>query len=112
MNDSERLDFLIRHFSGGNAREFSKETGINPSSISKIRNGTFHIGRYVGRICSAFPSVNQDWLETGEGESGIVRQRTPAEYEAEIARLNNIIDTLIDQLAVKRRYALKNAKPQ
>lgn len=102
MNDSERLDYLIRHFCGGNAREFSKVTGINPSSISKIRNGTFHIGRYVGRICDAFPEVNRDWLQSGDGDCGLVRQKTPAEYEAEIARLNNIIDTLIDQLAVKR----------
>lgn len=102
MSESERIDFLIKELTGDNARVFSDKTGITTVSISRLRKGTYHIGKYADRICAAFPEVNRMWLLHGVGESGIVQKKSASDYEAEIKRLNKIIDTLTKDIRQKQ----------
>lgn len=104
MTEHERIDYLIKTLEGNNAKSFANKTGINPASVSKIRKGSYHIGRYLDRICSAYSQVNKEWLITGIGDSGVeVRRKTSEEYEKEIERLNGVIDVLTRQIKANLR---------
>ena len=99
MTEQERISYLVNALEGGNGRRFAERTGINPASLSKLRKGTFHIGRFADRICSAYPNVNKEWLMVGLGDSGVsIKSKTPEEYEREIERLNGIINSLMKEL--------------
>ena len=67
MNPAERIDYIVRYLAGNNAREFAKATGIDPATISKLRNGGSNPPFYYARIAKAYPEVNAEWLEKGEG---------------------------------------------
>ena len=104
MTESERIDYLICELAGDNARVFSEKTNIHTITVSRLRKGLYHIGKYADRICAAYPEINRMWLLHGVGESGIVQKKSAQEYEKEIARLNKIIDTLTKE--VKQQQAV------
>ena len=111
MTEAERIDFLIKVLEGDNARRFAEKTGINPTSLCKARKGTYRVRRFVERICAAYPEVNRRWLVTGEGDSGLeFGAKTPLEYEAEIARLYLLIDTLTTELRQSQAVIRKLTK--
>lgn len=73
MKPSERINYIIDAFCGGNANVFSRKTGIGKSAVSVLRKGAGDergIGSYAERIANAFPKVNCRWLLTGDGEPG------------------------------------------
>ena len=104
MTEAERIDFLIKVLEGNNASEFAKKIGTNKSIVSRIRNPKYpnRLKPYISRILESYPSVNREWLETGEGYPGdltiaLVREH----YEAKLRRSDIIIDHLtrrIDEL--------------
>lgn len=94
MNDQERLEFIILALASGNARNFSRKTGIHPSSISKIKAGTFHLARFVDRILEAYPDVSGDWLRTGEGEP-MKKKPKESEIMAKLDELECKMDRLL-----------------
>lgn len=82
----ERLNYLIGILAGNNAAEFSRKTGADPSVLSRARNGGAIPSGLVWKICKAYPDVNREWLETGEGEP----LNSMREKSAIIARLDEL----------------------
>lgn len=99
MGEGERVDLVIKTLAGDNAKRFSEATGIDTSTVSKLRNGGKRVWGYVDKILAAYPSVSRAWLTTGDGRSGMEPVgKTASEYEEEIARLNRLVDTLEREL--------------
>lgn len=94
MNEQERLNFLILALASDNARHFSRQTGINPSSLSKIKSGKFHLQKFTGRILAAYPQVNEEWLMYGTGEP-IKKKPDKKEIMARLADLEEKVDKLL-----------------
>lgn len=103
MTDGERIDFLIKTLEKDNAVMFSKRTGINPSVLSRIRNGEANINRRIEMILMAYPEVNRLWLETGEGYPGDLTLDMARKHYLEIIRIKDkIIESLGKELDFQR----------
>lgn len=79
MTEQERIEYLVAK--EGSAVAFARKIGTTEASVSKLRSGVFHIGRFAVRIAEAYPSLNCRWLLTGEGDPF-----APEISESEIAR--------------------------
>lgn len=96
----ERIDYLIKALAGNNAAEFSRNIGVDPAVVSRARNGVSGTGKLVWKICHAYPDVNREWLETGEGEPlHSVREKNEIlarleELTGEVRRLSKEIEKL------------------
>lgn len=96
MTETERIEFLITHLAHGNANRFADRTGMSKANVSKLKNGEIKIKRSIAKILEAYPQVNRQWLETGEGYPGDISiELVKSHYEEKIKRLENIIDKLI-----------------
>jgi len=68
MNDSKKIEELLHHFRM-EQKDFAEKCGFRPNVLSKIKIGEHDISKKVfGKIITAFPEVNKNWLATGEGE--------------------------------------------
>lgn len=94
MNEQERLEFLILSLASGNARIFSRETGIHPSSLSKIKSGKFHLGRFTRRILEAYPQINDEWLLNGVGDP-MKKKPNEREINARLDAIEGKVDRLL-----------------
>jgi|GEM_PF-1597206 len=73
---SQRINFLIDHYSDGNVSSFSRKLeGVNTQTLNRIFNRDLRNAKYptpstelLIAICSAFPEVNANWLLMGIGE--------------------------------------------
>ena len=107
MTESERIDYLIKVLAGGNAAEFAERIGTTRSIVSRIRSPKYpnRITRYIDGIIRAYPAVNREWLETGEGYPGdLTIDLVKAHYESRIRRADMVIDYL-----TRRVNELENA---
>jgi|SRR5690606_5134692 len=71
---TQRINFLINHYSSGNVSAFSKSINQSKQSINRLFNIDTRSGQYpipsnkiIESICQAYPEVNYTWLVTGEG---------------------------------------------
>ena len=117
MTEGERLELLVRELCSNNQAEFSRAVGIPPTVINKIirglaeKEGVALREKYVARICSAFPSVNVEWLRTGKGLPGPISTYYIREERAkEVEELNKEIAFLKEQLAVMQKMLEKLLK--
>lgn len=95
MTEAERIDFLIKHLEGGNGAAFGKKIGATVPTISKMRRGIIGYSRRINDIIAAYPSVNRQWLETGEGYPGDISvDFVKSVYEEKINRCDRVIDQL------------------
>ena len=94
MNEQERIEYLILALASDNARHFSRQTGIHPSSLSKIKSGKFHLQKFTGRILAAYPQVNEEWLLYGTGDP-IKKKPDESEITARLAALEEKLDEII-----------------
>lgn len=67
MNESERLDYLIRVLEGNNARVFAERAGIRTDCLSRARKGINRPSSYFERVLKAYPDVSREWLYNGVG---------------------------------------------
>lgn len=96
MTESERIEFLINHLAHGNANRFADRTGISKANVSKLKNGEIKLKRSISKILEAYPQVNRQWLETGEGYPGDISiELVKRHYEERIQILKGVIDKLI-----------------
>lgn len=102
MNESERLDYLIKVLCGNNARDFASKAGIRPDSLSRVRNGKGTPSFYFERILAAFPDVEREWLYTGIGapmreqrEKGEILEKIES-LEREVRRLAALVEWLAE----------------
>lgn len=100
MTETERIDFLIRHLEGGNAKAFSQRLGIDPSAVSRMRNKLMSLSeKYINIILDAYPQVSRGWLETGDGYPGDLSvELVKTRYEQKIERADRIIDSLTKEI--------------
>ena len=99
MTEPERLELLIRVLEGNNASEFARKIGIETSAVSRIRAGQYGIKKKINSIIKAYPAVNRDWLETGEGYPGDISvDFVKSYYERKLKRQEKIIDYLISRI--------------
>ena len=104
MTEAERVNFLIQVLEGDNASEFGRKIGTSKTFVSRLRNGvySYRLKAYINPILQAYPAVNRDWLETGEGYPGdLTVDIVKAHYEAKLRRSESVIDHLtkrIDEL--------------
>lgn len=62
MTEAESINYLVKALEGGNGSRFAGKAGINTSSLSKLRNGSFHIARFADRICAAYGNgIRNGW---------------------------------------------------
>ena len=101
MNESQRIDYLIKLLAGNNARVFANVAGIRTDSLSRIRNGKGKPSLYFERILSAYPEVERDWLYYGAGdalrgekEKGEILAKLES-LEKEVARLAGMVEELL-----------------
>lgn len=103
MTEAERLNLLISALEGNNAAEFARRIGVTESAMSRMRSGQYGIKKKINAIILAYPAVNRDWLETGEGYPGdLTIDFVKAHYESKLARADAIIDLLIKRLEMER----------
>ena len=101
MNESQRIDHLIKLLAGNNARVFANMTGIRTDSLSRIRNGKGKPSLYFEKILAAYPEVERDWLYYGAGdalrgekEKGEILAKLES-LEREVARLAGMVEELL-----------------
>lgn len=99
MTEPERLELLIRVLEGNNAAEFARKIGVQESAISRMRSGQYGIRKKINSIINAYPAVNRDWLESGEGHPGDISiDLVKSYYEKKLKRQEQIIDHLISHI--------------
>lgn len=99
MTESERIEFLINVLEKGKKTAFAEKIGTSHANLFKIRTGQVGLRLQIPKICEAYPAVNREWLETGEGYPGdLTIDLVKAHYEAKIKRQEKVIDQLIKQL--------------
>lgn len=63
------LDYLKENKVVRNQQDFTERVSSDKSTISQIMNGRLTPPHDLfGRVALAFPSVNEEWLRSGEGE--------------------------------------------
>lgn len=63
------LDYLKENKVVRNQQDFTERVSSDKSTISQIMNGRLTPPNDLfGRVALAFPSVNEEWLRSGEGE--------------------------------------------
>lgn len=103
MTSKEIIEFLIEEKANGKAKTFCEETGISESTVSKIRSGVFGrsgLGRFVGKICKAYPDVNPEWVMTGEGPTGIADRHNFDDLYLMVSQLRGEIEELRKQIRI------------
>ena len=76
-----------------------EKIGIETSAISRIRAGQYGIKKEDKLHNKAYPAVNRDWLETGEGYPGDISvDFVKSYYERKLKRQEKIIDYLISRI--------------
>lgn len=104
MTEAERLNLLINVLEGNNAAEFARRIGVQESAMSRMRSGQYGIQKKVNAILKAYPAVNRDWLETGEGYPGDISiDIVKSYYEAKLSRAEAIIDILIKRIEIEEK---------
>lgn len=72
MTVIERFQHVMEHF-GLNAGTFAERIGVSQATISHIINGRnkYPSTEVLLRLHDSFPSINLNWIITGEGASGL-----------------------------------------
>lgn len=100
MTEPERLNLLISVLEGNNAAEFARKIGVQESAVSRMRAGRYGMKKKINSIIAAYPAVNRNWLETGEGYPGdLTTELVKSHYEKKIKRQEEVIDQLISRIS-------------
>lgn len=100
MTEAERIDLLIKTVANDNAAEFAKRTNMSQAGLCKKRLGKLGVTQQnKNDIMRAYPYINREWLETGEGYPGDLSiDLVKDHYEAKLTRANLIIDHLLKRV--------------
>lgn len=92
MTEQERIEVLIKK--AGSGRKLADLINTSSSSITKLKDGRFHITAFADRIARAFPDLNCRWLLTGEGDP-FAKEAQEGEIKAELRALSEKMDRLL-----------------
>lgn len=100
MTEAERIDLLIKTVANDNAATFARMTNMSQAGLCKKRLGKLGVTRQnMNDIMRAYPYINREWLETGEGYPGDLSiDLVKDHYEAKLSRANTIIDYLLKRV--------------
>ena len=97
MEESQKLRDVILHYARGNQRNFSRATGVDPSTINRILTGKQKLNYAVMRkIGDVYP----DALAYLEGRVSIPKTKTVVE---ELDERDQLIADLKEEIAIKNR---------
>jgi len=72
---SERINFLINHYSNGNVSSFSDRLELSRQAINRLFHPDLRTNRYpspsidvITTILKVFPEIDANWLMKGIGE--------------------------------------------
>lgn len=88
MNKIDRYKILIRHLINLGVIESQKDLGVkmgysNPSAFSQVINGkTSEPKLFANKLANLYPSLNLNWLLTGEGSMILGEDRGAAKQES------------------------------
>jgi len=101
MTDADKITILVGILEGGNAASFARRCGIRQEVLSRARNRETKSRTIFPRILAAYPSVNKEWLITGEGEPVLTATINPSELKElseKVDRLTRAVEALIKRL--------------
>lgn len=71
MEAKERFQWVRKKFELSMSA-FGEKIGLSASGVSAIEYGTRKMSdKHIMLICAAFPTINEHWLRTGEGDPEI-----------------------------------------
>lgn len=115
---NERLEYLIRNVFRTNPTAFSKAYndtgGVKTSQVIRKRNGLS--SKMLDIICNAYPSINRNWLLTGQGEPLIETEEDAQENDSgnttKVTEVSmKVLEKLVDaneSLATSNRILAEN----
>lgn len=108
MTEIERLNLLVNSLEGGNSTAFAKRIGVSLSVISRIRSGKLTLAYRRDAILRAYPIVNREWLETGDGYPGdLTVDLTRNRFLKIIEEKDKIITNLSKEIDMQRNIIEK-----
>ncbi|MGJ1417204.1 hypothetical protein [Sphingobacterium multivorum] len=79
---SQRINFLVDHYSNGIGAKFATSIGFAKQSITRLSNPDLRNNKFpvpstelLLAICEKYPDVNPGWLLTGVGDPFLVSNR-------------------------------------
>lgn len=107
MTEPQRIDYLVSTLEGGNAKAFANKAGMHQQTVTGLRQGKYHIDKYVTKILAAYPDVDDKWLVTGDGdplvsirEKGEVLRKLET-LEMEVKRLAKMVESIAKGITPK-----------
>ena len=86
----DRLTYFLKHMDIGR-KEFTKRTGVSGTLLSNMSDNLRNSS--LERIYRAFPMLNPEWVEYGEGDM-ITDGKTRKRKDTPLERINKVIDFL------------------
>lgn len=95
-----------------NQQDFTERIGSDKSTVSQILRDLLSVPNHLfGRVSSAFPFINDEWLRSGEGAmlKPSVQQTSSGAYSPNVyGNENNVngvadFDRFLDELSAQRR---------
>ena len=105
MTSGEKLMHIINKTVGGNQAEFSRKTGIPAPVLTRIKNGIMPLSKIrIDAIKKAFPDVSEVFLyPEGEYTEDWTEVSIRAKYEAQLAKKDELIESLLKQIELNRK---------
>ena len=86
-NLQENVRYLLDEYYQGNVSEMQRETGVNRSVISELKNGSKQEVNSSTLLRFAQSGVNLNWLLTGKGKPFVVDDQTEISTELQEKQL-------------------------
>ena len=87
-------------------KDFAKKLGVTDTYVSLLESGNKEIGKQTKSLLINVFKVNQDWLETGNGEMFDPKPANPIDALSEISLLVELSRRSIDKLDVKTKETI------
>ena len=121
MNERLKIfvNFLIVNLAIKNQADFAANIGIAKSQFSEVLSGKRKItDNLVNKIHNSYPSLNRNWLSTGEGEmltsviqnnkNGDNIQGNTITINKQDGEMSDVIKSLVSQLFTSQQQISKN----
>lgn len=105
MSIQERFKVLIKELDS-NPNRLATEIGTTSQTFHGIiKNGALPSGKIIIALVNAYPSLNLNWLFTGEGSIFLPNDSIPVE-KSDLLKLQNTVKALEKSLELREENAL------
>ena len=89
---------------GGSVVRTADALGAQPSAISFVLSGRYAIAPYLKKIRICMPYISDTFLETGEGDTGLLSvEQTVERFQSMIRDRDETIERLSKEIETQRR---------